>query len=129
MTTITPDMLKVIATADRIAKRMGGRFVPADTGETEAQEAAMQDDVGQRRMATSKGRFIFEVTQPPGKRPPIAGGQCVNLDDAMREAMHFYRVYAQDGGGRVEVYEDKGGGHQILHLMFTAGRMPTDGNS
>lgn len=45
MTTITPDMLKVIATADRIAKRMGGRFVPADTGETEAQEAAMQDDV------------------------------------------------------------------------------------
>lgn len=51
MTTITPDMLKVIATVDRIAKRMGGRFVPADTGETEAQEAAMQDDVAIAKVA------------------------------------------------------------------------------
>lgn len=77
-------------------------------------------------MATSKGRFIFEVTQPPGKRPPIAGGQCVNLDDAMREAGHYHRVYAQDGRARVEVYEDRCGGHRILHLMATAGRESTD---
>lgn len=77
-------------------------------------------------MGTSKGRFIFEVTQPPGKRPPIAGGQCVNLDDAMREAGHYHRVYAQDGRARVEVYEDRGGGHRVLHLMATAGREPTD---
>jgi hypothetical protein len=44
----------------------------------------------------------------------------MTLDDAMREAGHYHRMYAQDGRARVEVYEDRGGGHRILHLMATA---------
>ena len=72
-------------------------------------------------MTTVAGRYTFEVTQPPGQHPPIAGGQCTNLDDAMREAGHYYRMYAQDGRARVEVYEDMGGGNLILRLMATSG--------
>jgi hypothetical protein len=41
----------------------------------------------------------------------------------MREAGHYHRIYAQDGRARVEVYEDRGGGNRILHLMSTAGRV------
>ena len=77
MTTITPDMLKVIATADRIAKRMGGRFVPADTGETEAQEAAMQDDV--ERVA----RLIAEMRQTE------IGADWGNFDDYTEEGRQY----------------------------------------
>ena len=74
-------------------------------------------------MTTVAGRFTFEVTQPPGQQPPIAGGQCTNLDDAMREAGRYHRMYVQDGRARVEVYEDRGGGRRILHLMSTAGKV------
>jgi hypothetical protein len=74
-------------------------------------------------MTTVAGRFTFEVTQPPGKQPPIAGGQCTRLEDAVREAGHYHRIYAQDGWTRVEVYENGVGGHRILHLMATAGRV------
>jgi hypothetical protein len=72
-------------------------------------------------MPTVAGRYTFEVTQPPGQQPPVAGGQCTTLADAMREAGHYHRTYAQDGRARVEVYEDRGGGNRILHLMSTAG--------
>ena len=72
-------------------------------------------------MTTVAGRYTFVVTQPPGHKPPVAWGQCVNFEDAMREAGHYHRVYAQDGRARVEVYEDRGGGRRILHLMATAG--------
>jgi hypothetical protein len=74
-------------------------------------------------MTTVKGTFIFEVTQPPGQLPPVASGQCVNRDDAMREAGHYHRVYAQDGRTRVEVYKDNGGGRRTLLLMATAGKV------
>jgi hypothetical protein len=73
-------------------------------------------------MTTVAGRFTFQVTQPPGHKPPVAEGQCTNFDDAMREAGHYHRIYAQDGRTRVEVYEDRGGGRRILHLMATAGK-------
>jgi hypothetical protein len=42
-------------------------------------------------MTTVAGRYTFEVTQPPGQQPPVAGGQCTNFDDAMREAGHYHR--------------------------------------
>jgi hypothetical protein len=74
-------------------------------------------------MTTVGGRFTFEVTQPPGQQPPVAGGQCTNLDDAMREAGHYHRMYVQDGRARVEVYERGVNGRRILHLMATAGRV------
>jgi hypothetical protein len=35
-------------------------------------------------MTTVAGRYIFAVTQPPGKQPPVASGQCTNFDDAIR---------------------------------------------
>ena len=74
-------------------------------------------------MTTVAGRYTFLVTQPPGHKPPVAWGQCINLDDALREAGHYHRVYAVDGRARVEVYEDRGGGRRILHLMATAGKV------
>lgn len=74
-------------------------------------------------MTTVAGRFTFEVTQPPGRQPPIAGGQCTTLEAAIREAGHYHRIYAQDGMARVEVYENGAGGHRVLHLMATAGRV------
>jgi hypothetical protein len=74
-------------------------------------------------MMTAAGRYTFEVTQPPGKQPPVASGQCTNFDDAMREAGHYHRMYARDGRARVEVYENGAGGNRILYLMSTAGRV------
>jgi hypothetical protein len=68
--------------------------------------------------------FTFEVTQPPGNRPPVAAGWCTNIADAMREAGHYHRMYAQDGRARVEVYQEIGCGKRVLHLMATAGKEP-----